>query len=64
MNKILILICALTSLVFGQQNLQPDVPVIRMDVNLVLAHATVVDKNGQAISDLGQQAFSLLVDGV
>jgi Ca-activated chloride channel homolog len=60
---ILICICALTSLAFGQQNLQPDVPVIRMDVNLVLAHATVLDKNGQSISDLGQQAFSLFVDG-
>jgi len=36
--------------------------IIRMDVRLVVLHATVSDGNGNAVSGLGLSAFRLLVD--
>jgi VWFA-related protein len=43
---------------------QEDQPVtIRLDVNLIVVHATVVDSSGQLASGLDKQAFQLFVDG-
>ena len=38
-------------------------PTIRLDVNLTLLHAAVVDHAGQYVAGLDQRDFQLLVDG-
>ncbi len=38
--------------------------VLHADVNLVVLHATVFDKKGRMINDLGQQDFRVFEDGV
>jgi VWFA-related protein len=64
MDKALIILAyAITGICVGQQ-IDPGGATIRLDVNLILAHAVVFDKSGQAISDLDKQAFRLWVDGV
>lgn len=39
-------------------------PVFRTDTHLVVLHATVVDKNGQLLTDLPKSAFKVYEDGV
>jgi len=43
---------------------QPPEPVISVDVNLVLLHASVHDRKGRDVSDLKQSDFMLYEDGV
>ncbi|MBI2679754.1 MAG: VWA domain-containing protein [Candidatus Solibacter usitatus] len=43
---------------------QDDEAVFRTDTNLVMLHATVVDKNGHLITDLPQNAFQVFENGV
>lgn len=69
---VLLLACALSS---AGQNLQPgnnNTPPgaqkdgqykINVNVSLVVLHATVVDKKGRIINDLGKNAFRVLEDG-
>ena len=43
---------------------QDDEAVFRADTNLVMLHATVVDKNGHLVTDLPQNAFQVYENGV
>jgi len=43
---------------------QNDEAVFRTDTNLVMLHATVVDKNGHLVTDLQQSAFQVFENGV
>ena len=43
---------------------QNDEAVFRTDTNLVMLHATVVDKNGRLLTDLPQNAFQVFENGV
>jgi VWFA-related protein len=38
-------------------------PIIRFDVNLILVHATVLDRAGRIVSGLSKRDFQLFVDG-
>jgi len=46
------------------QKQQDDDAVFRSDTNLVMLHATVVDKNGRLLTDLPQNAFQVYENGV
>ena len=48
----------------GAQKQQDDEAVFRTDTNLVMLHATVVDKNGHLLTDLPQNAFQVYENGV
>src|SRR5271155_1949637 len=55
----------LESAAFGQQKAPSDrSDTIRLDVNLIQMHATVLDSSGHPITGLEKQAFRLLVDDV
>jgi VWFA-related protein len=43
---------------------QEDAPVFRSDTRLVVLHATVVDRNGNLVTNLLQSAFKVYEDGV
>lgn len=43
---------------------QEETPVFRSDTRLVVLHATVIDKNGNLVTDLPQSAFKVFEDGV
>lgn len=62
MYKLLVPTCLLALVAAGQE--VSSGTTIRMDVNLILADATVLDNSGQLVSDLEKPAFRLLVDGV
>jgi VWFA-related protein len=49
--------------VVGYAGQQPDFRIL-VDVNLVVLQATVTDKQGGVVSDLGEQAFEVYEDGV
>jgi Ca-activated chloride channel homolog len=66
MLKILIVACTLLEwTAFGQGTTPPDQSdTIRLDVNLIQMHATVLDSSGHAITGLEKSAFQLFVDDV
>ena len=43
---------------------QQDTPLFRSDTRLVLLHATVVDKSGRLVTNLGREAFKVFENGV
>lgn len=47
---------------FQEPAKQSSAPIIRMDVGLVLVHATVTDSKGNVVTGLTESAFQLLVD--
>jgi|SRR5579862_1274501 len=60
-------ICAVVgtaALLLSAQKQQDEDAVFRSDTNLVMLHATVVDKNGHLITDLPQNAFQVFENGV
>ena len=57
------LAAACVLLVCAQQK-QDEEAVFRTDTNLVMLHATVVDKNGHLLTDLQQNAFQVFENGV
>jgi len=57
------LLSACLALAAAGQQVRPDEPHLRSDANLVLAPVTVTDARGRYISDLPNEAFTLLEDG-
>ncbi len=55
---------AACALLLSAQKPQDDDAVFRSDTNLVMLHATVVDKNGHLLTDLPQNAFQVYENGV
>jgi Ca-activated chloride channel family protein len=55
---------AVGALLLSAQKQQDDEAVFRTDTNLVMLHATVVDKNGHLLTDLPQNAFQVYENGV
>jgi Ca-activated chloride channel family protein len=79
LNKFLLvigLVAAMCCILLAQQSLpqskpptnsapvQPDVATFSSDTNLVVLHASVVDKNGKLLTNIPKSAFKVFEDGV
>jgi VWFA-related protein len=79
LNKFLLvigLVAAMGCILLAQQSLpqskpptnsapvQPDVATFSSDTNLVVLHASVVDKNGKLLTNIPKSAFKVFEDGV
>lgn len=65
MKKVPVLACVLSRLLYtpGQPVNPAEQPTISVDINLIVMHATVLDRSGRPVSGLDKQAFRLFVDG-
>ena len=54
---------ALLDCAWGQPEEAAQEPTIRVDINLIVLHAAVLDRSSHPVSGLGRQAFRLIVDG-
>ena len=48
----------------GKAGAQDDAPTFRADTNLVVLHASVLDKSGKLLTNIPQSAFKILENGV
>ena len=54
---------ALLDCAWGQPEEAAQEPTIRVDINLIVLQAAVLDRSGHPVPGLGRQAFRLFVDG-